>query len=99
MRLDDDCGTGHRMAGRKLIAREDGGLMPMAVRIKLCTSSGGGEWRTRGREYRLLEFCAPADRLDRNRFHHQLLGLIDESEARFMRRLEADLLAGPGWGA
>src|SRR5262245_4213727 len=62
MRLDDDGGAGHSLARRKLTAREDGGLMPVAVRIKLCPSRRGGEWRAGGRDYRLFELCAATDR-------------------------------------
>src|SRR5260370_25728 len=54
-------------------------------------ASRGGEWHAHGREHRLLEFCAAADRLDRNCFHHKFLGLTDESEPRFMRGLESGL--------
>ena len=38
--------------------------------------------------HRLGELRAAADRLDRHRLDHQLLGLVDEAEARFVRRLE-----------
>src|SRR5262249_5152098 len=94
MRLDDEGGTGCSVARRKLISREDGGLVPVAVRIKLGPSRRGGEWRARGRDYRLFELCAATNRLDRNRLHHQFLGLIDEPEPRFMRGLESRFHGG-----
>ena len=49
-----------------------------------------GEGRARRRQLvrRLGELRAAADRLDRHRFDHQLLALVDEAEARFVRGLE-----------
>ncbi len=81
MRLDDDRGPRHFVAGGKLLADVDCRLVPFAAGIETGVSGRVGERGAGGRQYRLGEFCTAADRLDRNRLDHQFLGLVDESEA------------------
>ena len=91
MRLDDDRRAHHRVAGRKLRAGEDRGVVPGAAGIE----AGGADRRGQGGggdvEHRLGKFRAAADRFDRHRFDHELLGLVDEAEARFVRLFERRL--------
>ncbi len=89
VRLDDDGGAGHLVAGRERVARVDERARAICrrrrsacgapargsgARVVLCTRS-----RKRG---------AAADRLDRDRLDDQRLAAIDEAEARLVRALE-----------
>ena len=91
MRLDDDGRPGHGVAGRKLGARIDRGVVPLAARIESRAARRGRKRVAGDRQHRLGELRAAADGLDRHRFHHQVLGLVDESEPRFVGRLEGGL--------
>ena len=51
-------------------------------------AGGRGEFRARGLVLALAELGAAADRLDRHRLDHQLLGAVDEAEPRLVRLLE-----------
>src|SRR5207237_900396 len=80
--------TAHALAGKTLLAGKDGRLAPFAVRVEPRVPRGRGQRLVRRRQQRLAELGAAADRLDRHRLDHQLLRLVDESEARFVRGLE-----------
>ena len=98
VRLDDDGGTAHRLAGRKLLPRKHRGLLPLAARIKSSPACGRGKGSACRREHRLGELGAAADCLDRDRLDHQLLALVDEAKPRLVRGLEGGLHLREGRG-
>ena len=55
-------------------------------------------WRACALHGLLAELGAAADRFDRHRLDHQLLGAVDEAEARLVRLLEGALHRGQGAG-
>jgi len=73
MRLDHDGGTHNLVAGRKLRARMDRGLVPAAAGIEPRRALGPGQRTRCRRQDRFGEFGAAADRLDCYGFDHQLL--------------------------
>ena len=94
VRLDDDGGAVDLVAGRKLLAGVDRGLVPLAVGEELVVRAGEGSLARVVLCFALAEFGAAADRLDRHRLDHQLLGAVDEAEPRLVRLLEGGLHFG-----
>src|SRR5204862_7196614 len=87
MRLDQDGGVGHAMAGTEPLAEENLFFMPGSAGIEPSVARG---FRRRGfdRQSRFWEFARSTDRFDRHRLYDDGLGRVDEAEARAMRRLE-----------
>ena len=88
VRLHHDRRTHDLVAGRKLRAGKDRRVMPGAAGIETGGANGRGQGRGRDVEHRLGKFRAAADRLDRHGFDDELFGLVDEAEARLVRRFE-----------
>ena len=94
VRLDDDGGACDLVAGRKLVAGVDRGLVPGAAGEEFAC---GGRARAACRASScgaFAELGAAADRLDRHRLDHQLLAAVDEAEARLVRLLEGGFHLG-----
>ena len=75
----------------QLVAREDGRLVPCAGGEKLRAPRRLRQGRARGLAGALAEFDAAANRFDRHRLDHHLLGPVDEAEACLVRLLEGAL--------
>ncbi len=94
VRLDDDGRALHLVAGRKLVARVDGRVVPFAVGEEFRAAGRRGEFRARRLALLLPELRAAADRLDRHRLDHQILLAVDEAELRLVGLLERRLHRG-----
>ena len=91
MRLDDDGGPLHLVAGRQRFARIDHRLVPFAAGEE----PGAARRRRQLAAFRFarlfVKFCSAADRFDRHRLDDHLFGAIDEAELRFVSALERGL--------
>ena len=84
-------GPAMRWPGCKRFAQQDARIVPGAVGKEARLARGLGQGVFRERRFRLREFRAAADRLDRDRFHHEFFRLVDKSETGAVRRLEGGL--------
>ena len=94
VRLDDDRRTFDLVAGLELVARVDGGVVPLAAEKNFVRRAGEGSLRARGLALLLPELRAAADRFDRHRLDHEVLLAVDEAELRLVRLLEGGLHRG-----
>ena len=89
VRFDDDGRAVDRVTGRKLVAGEDRRVVPGAAGIEARRAArrrAGGTVVVGKTD--LGEIRSAADRLDRDGFDDELLGRVDEAEARFVRGFE-----------